>query len=304
MNSTRLRLALHTLTDQNSFNALHKLLCVCLVSLFAMINTAIADDGWRTLTPPHPLPEKEKSGTVHVNGVDIHYALYGTDNEEAVLLLHGGLSAAEDFGGQINALSRDYKVVALDSRGHGRSTDTDQPLSYQVMASDVIGVMDALQIQNASIVGFSDGGIIGIDLAINNPDRLNKVFAIGANYQTDGIRPTAFTDALIGAYVGHTAEQYAKISKTPDAWESFSAKVFAMWSDQPNYTDEQLRNISVPFVIAAGVYEEAIDETHTKRMAELIPNAKLLLIGNASHFAHWQQVDEVNSAIIEFLASD
>ena len=127
---------------------------------------------------------------------------------------------------------------------------------------------------------------------------------LGSENALDGIRPTAFTDALIGAYVGHTAEQYAKISKTPDAWESFSAKVFAMWSDQPNYTDEQLRNISVPFVIAAGVYEEAIDETHTKRMAELIPNAKLLLIGNASHFAHWQQVDEVNSAIIEFLASD
>ena len=97
------------------------------------------------------------------------------------------------------------------------------------------------------------------------------MFALGANYQTSGIRPTAFTDALIGAYVGHAAAQYAQISSTPDAWEAFSGKVFAMWGGQPAYTDEQLAGIGVPFVIAAGVYEEAIDEGHTKRMAELIP---------------------------------
>ena len=77
-----------------------------------------------------------------------------------------------------------------------------------------------------------------------------------------------------------------------------------MWGSQPAYTEMQLAGIAVPFLIAAGVYEEAIDEAHTKRMAELIPGAQLLLIDNASHFAHWQQPEVVNEAILAFLAAD
>ncbi len=284
--------------------ALQMFLALGVVLLFAAAGPATAGDGWRTLTPPQPLPAPEATGNVAVNGANIHYALYGSGNNDAVLLLHGGLGAAEDFGGQIDALAATYKVIAIDSRGHGRSTDDDQPYGYHLMASDVMGVMDSLGLDQAAIVGWSDGGNIGLDLAIHNPDRLTKVFALGANYQTSGIRPTAFHDALIGAYVGHAAAQYAQISPTPDAWEAFSGKVFAMWGGQPAYTDEQLASITVPFVIAAGVYEEAIDEAHTKRMAELIPGSQLLLIGNSSHFAHWQQVEAVNTALLEFLAAE
>ena len=284
--------------------ALQMFLALGVVLLFAAAGPATAGDGWRTLTPPQPLPAPEATGNVAVNGANIHYALYGSGNADAVLLLHGGLGAAEDFGGQIGALAATYKVIAIDSRGHGRSTDDEQPYGYHLMASDVMGVMDSLGLDQAAIVGWSDGGNIGLDLAINNPDRLIKVFALGANYQTSGLRPSAFTDALIGAYVGHAAAQYAQISATPDAWEAFSGKVFAMWGGQPAYTDEQLAGITVPFMIAAGVYEEAIDEAHTKRMAELIPGSQLLLIGNSSHFAHWQQVEAVNTAILEFLAAE
>ena len=259
-------------------------------------------ENWRTLTPPQPLPDPDSTGRVSVNGASIHYARYGTDNSEAVLLLHGGLGAAEDFGGQISALAAKYLVIAVDTRGHGRSTDDDQPFGYELLANDVTGVMDALDMDKAAIVGWSDGGNIGLHLAINDPGRLTRVFALGANYHTSAIRPSAFSDALVGAYVGHAAAQYARISPVPDAWEGFSGKVFAMWGCEPVFSKEQLAGISVPFLVAAGVYEEAIDEAHTRRMAELIPGAKLLLIENASHFAHWQQVEDVNSAILEFLA--
>ena len=268
-----------------------------------MAGSAHAGDGWRTLTPPRSLPAPESSSRIEVNGVNIHCLLYGSGNTETVLLLHGGLSAAEDFGGQIDALAEEYRVIAIDSRGHGRSTDDERAYGYHLMASDVMGAMDSLGIDKAAVVGWSDGGNIGLDLAINNPDRLTKVFALGANYQTSGIRPTAFQDALVGAYVGHAAAQYARISPTPDAWEAFSAKVVAMFGSQPVHTDEQLAGIAIPFMIAAGVYEEAIDEGHTKRMAELIPEARLLLIDNASHFAHWQQVEVVNKAILDFFAA-
>ena len=271
------------------------------VLLLAAAGSVPAGDGWRTLSTPPPLPAAESSGHVDVNGASIHYMLYGSGNADAVLLLHGGLGAAEDFGAQIEALAASYKVVAIDSRGHGRSTDDDQPYGYHLMASDVMGVMDSLGIERAAVVGWSDGGNIGLDMAINNPDRLTRVFALGANYQTSGVRPSVFNDALIGDFVGQAAAQYARISPTPDNFEAFSGKVFEMWGSQPAFTEEQLAGIDVPFVVAAGVYEEAIDEVHTKRMAELIPGAQLLLIDNASHFAHWQQPAAVNEAILAFL---
>ena len=261
-----------------------------------------AGDGWRTLTPPQPLPKAESTGRVDVNGASIYYALYGSKNADAVLLLHGGLGAIEDFGGQIGALAKKYKVIAIDSRGHGRSTDDAKPYGYHLMAGDVMGVMDKLGVKKAAIVGWSDGGNIGLDMAIDNPGRLTKLFALGANYLTSGVRPSAFKDAIIHAYVGHTAAQYARISSTPKDFKKFSGKVFKMWGGEPAFTEKQLAGIKVPTTIAAGVYEEAIDEAHTKKMASLIPGAKLLLIENASHFAHWQQVDAVNKAILAFLA--
>lgn len=272
--------------------------------LLAAAWSVAAGDGWRTLTPPQPMPPPESTGQVDVNGASIFYALYGSDNAEVVLLLHGGLGAGEDFGGQIGALAAKYKVVVIDSRGHGRSTDDDQPYGYHLMAGDVMGVMDSLGIAKAAVVGWSDGGNIGLDMAIHSPDRLTGLFALGANYQVTGVRPSAFNDALVHAYVGHAAAQYAGISPTPDAFKSFSAKVFGMWKTQPAFSDEQLAGITTPTVIAAGVYEEAIDEAHTKSLAALIPGAKLLLIDNSSHFAHWQQVEAVNSAILEFLAAE
>ena len=271
--------------------------------LFLAAPAMSAGDGWRTLSKPQPLPKAESTGRVDVNGASIYYAVYGSKNADAVLLLHGGLGAMEDFGGQIGPLAAKYKVIAIDSRGHGRSTDDDKPYGYHLMASDVMGVMDKLGVKKAAIVGWSDGGNIGIDMAIHNPGRLTKLFALGANYLTSGVRPTAFKDALIGAYVGHTAAQYAKISSTPKNFKAFSGKVFKMWGSQPAFTEKQLASIETPTMIAAGVYEEAIDEAHTKKMASLIPGAKLLLIGNSSHFAHWQQVDAVNKAILAFLAA-
>ena len=267
------------------------------------MNQPDCGDGWRVLKPPLPMPAPESSDSARVNGTELHYGFYGEAGNEPIILLHGGLGASEDFGGQIAALAAAYRVIAIDSRGHGRSRDDGQPYSYRQLAGDVIDVMDRLDIGKAAIVGWSDGGIIGIDLALSNPERLTRVVAIGANFNKSALRPTVFNDALIHAYVGHATEQYARISPTPDRWEEFSAKVFALWGSQPNYTEAEIAAISTPFLIAAGVYEEAIDETHTRRMVELMPNAQLCLFENASHFAPWQQPTEVNKAILGFLGS-
>ncbi len=121
--------------------------------------------------PPTPaLPTPELSGTAPVNGIRLWYAVYG--HGDPVILVHGGLANSDYWGLQIPVLARRYQVIVLDSRGHGRSTRTAAPIGYDAMASDVLALMDTLQVRKAALVGWSDGAIIGLDIAIHHPERL------------------------------------------------------------------------------------------------------------------------------------
>ena len=272
-----------------------------LLSVAILLTESASADNWRLLNPVSDLPRADAQRTENINGASIHFRIYGSDNLRTIVLLHGGLGAIEDFAGQIEALSADYRVIAIDSRGHGRSSDRDDPISYHQMALDVVGVMDHVGVEAATIVGWSDGGVIGLDLGINFPARINGLFLIGTYYSISGTRPSVSNDDLMAAYIRHAATQYQMISATPERFEEFSAKIFAMWSSEPVYSEEQVRSITAPTLVAHGAYEEAIEEGHARHMAELIPNARFWLIDNASHFAMWQQSEAVNAAIIEFV---
>ena len=134
---------------------------------------------WMTLPPTPSLPPPPVSGTAEVNGAAIWYAMYGSGLP--VVLLHGGLANSNYWGDQVPVLAQNYQVIVIDSRGHGRSTRGAPPYGYELMASDVLGVMDKLGIQKAAIVGWSDGAIIGLSLAMNHPDRVARLFAFAAN---------------------------------------------------------------------------------------------------------------------------
>ena len=245
-------------------------LIVLVVGMFVLAglaSSAGAEELWKTLPMPSPVPMAAKSGYVDTNGAQIYYAVFGSG--DPLILLHGGLGNADYWGNQIEPFSAKYKVITIDSRGHGRSTRDDQPYSYNLMASDVLAVMDHLSIKKASIVGWSDGGIIGLDIAINNPDRLVKLFAFGANYNPTALKPTLDTDPTFGAYIERAGVDYARLSKTPDKFDDFLAKISEMWSKEPNYTPEQLKGIKVPVAVADGEYDEAIKPEHTKEMAEV-----------------------------------
>ncbi len=276
-----------------------KMLAVVLVAIAISSSGAVAEELWKTLPKPLPAPTPKETGTVKVNGAEIYYAVYGSG--EPLILLHGGLGNTEYWGGQIAPLSKKYKVISIDSRGHGRSTRDDQPYSYHLMASDVLAVMDHLGIKKATIVGWSDGGIIGLDIAISNPDRLAKLFAFGANFNTSGIKPTVEKDPTFGAYVGMAAADYARLSKTPKAFDAFVGQISEMWHHQPDFKPEQLKTISVPVAVVVGEYDEAIKPEHTKEMASLIPNATLIILPNVSHFAMWQDPEAFNAAMLKYL---
>ena len=240
------------------------------------------------------------TGMAPVNDIQIYYEIHGDGTP--LILLHGGLGNADYWEKQIPALSRQYKLIVVDSRGHGRSTYSEQPINYSLMVSDVIALMDYLGIKKAHILGWSDGGIIGLDLAINHPDRLLKVIAYGANYNPSGVRADIGESKKFNSYIEQASEDYQKLSPTPKQWGAFLENISSMWSSEPNFTAEQLGSITVPMLILDGDNDEAIYTEHAKEMAALIPTATLTFIPGTGHFAMWEKPEEFTKVITEFLA--
>src|SRR5215207_3128923 len=134
-----------------------------------------------------PLAEWAPGQTATINGAVLYYEVHGDPNGQPVLLLHGGLGNTEEFRYLAPVLvAAGYRVVAMDSRGRGRSAWGDLPITYEQMAADALGMLDHLGIQKTDVVGWSDGGIIGLDLAIHHPERLDRVVAYGANFTPEG----------------------------------------------------------------------------------------------------------------------
>jgi len=258
---------------------------------------------WQTLPPTPALPEGTISRHLEVNGARIWYAEWGGQSKAApVLLLHGGFGNSNYFGRLIPVLlDHGYRVVAMDSRGHGRSTRSEAPYSYHLMAEEVIGLLDALKMQRVNVVGWSDGGIIGLDLALNHPDRLDRLFAFGANADVSGAKDGLDKNPVFAAYLQRVPGEYRSLSPTPDQWDSFSAAMLKMWETQPSFTAAQLRSINVPTTIADGEYDEAVRREHTEYMASTIPGARLVILPHVSHFAMLQNPAEFDAAVLAFL---
>ena len=129
--------------------------------------------------------DSTRSGYAPINGIQIWYAAYG--HGQPVILLHGGLGNSNYWGNQVPILAQHYRVIVMDSRGHGRSTRDNRSYSYDLMASDVLSLMDFLKIKKVAIIGWSDGAIVGLYIAIYHPERLTKLFAYAANSDPTGV---------------------------------------------------------------------------------------------------------------------
>jgi pimeloyl-ACP methyl ester carboxylesterase len=279
------------------------MLCGAAVVLCGAAFVAHAAQLWETLPPTPQLPPHTVGRHVEIGGARIWYAEWGKKSAlPPVLLLHGGFGNSNYFGHLIPVLvEHGYYVIAMDSRGHGRSTRSDAPMSYHLMAGDVIGLLDHLRITQVKLVGWSDGGCTGFDLALNHPDRVAGLFAFGANADVTGDREGFDKTAVFAAYLKRTPDEYRKLSPTPDQWDAFSAAVGKMWETLPAFTADQLRSIKVPTVIADGEYDEAIKQSHDRYMADTIPGARLEILPNVSHFAMLQNPAEFNAAVLDFL---
>jgi pimeloyl-ACP methyl ester carboxylesterase len=219
-----------------------------------------------------------------------------------VILLHGGLGHSGNWGYQVPALvERGYRAILIDSRGHGHSTRDPQPFSYQLMASDVLAVMDGLQLEKGSFVGWSDGACTALVLASMAPSRVTGVFFFACNMDPSGAKEDIeFTPALKRCISRHKKD-YQELSATPNQFDEFSNAVGLMQRTQPNYSKQDLAQIQVPVAIVLSEHDEFIKREHAEYLAHSIPNAQFINLPGVSHFAPLQRPELFNYAMLAFL---
>lgn len=246
-----------------------------------------------------PLPAAIEQGYVDNDGARIWYATYGSG--PVVILLHGGLGHSGNWGYQVPMLAdAGYCTVLIDSRGHGRSTRDARPYSYELMASDVHAVMEALRVEKAAIVGWSDGACTALTLARTFPARIAGVFFFACNMDPRGTKEFVSNPVIERCFSRH-AKDYAELSSTPDGFKAFVDAVSQMMKTQPNYTADDLASIQVPVAIVQSEHDEFIKPEHAEYLARSIPGAELILLPGVSHFAPLQRPDQFNETVHAFL---
>lgn len=245
------------------------------------------------------LPDHATTGTLRHDGAKLWYAQLGQG--PAVILLHGGLGNAGNWGYQIPALAAaGYRVIAMDTRGHGRSTTDGRPYHYRQLASDVLALMDHLALPAAALVGWSDGACTALELAMAAPERVRGVFFFACNVAPDGALPFVMTPVIGNCLTRHKAD-YAALSATPADFDAFMDAVGLMQRSEPNLSDADLAAVRVPVTVAHSTGDEFIRAEHASYLAATIPGATLVTLDGVSHFAPLQRPEVFNTAVLEFL---
>lgn len=221
------------------------------------------------------------------------------DKAETVVLLHGGLSNGDAMLETIGPpLRRTYRLTAFDRRGHGRTADTDEPFHYATMADETIAFLEHIG-GPAHLVGWSDGGIIGLIVALRRPDLVGRLVLIGANYHYDGVRHAEL--APDSPMIAMIATSYAE--RSPDGTDHFGEvvrKSMTLFATEPTMTTADIAAVSVPVLVLVGD-DDLIELAHTCSLYESIPGAQLAVVPGTSHALPAEQPAETARLVEQFL---
>jgi len=259
----------------------------------------VATKPWLTLPATPGLPKPSKQGLAKLGDVEIYFAQFGAGPH--VLMLHGGSASSNYWGHQVSALAGDFQVTVMDTRGHGRSPVSSPVFGYAQFAQDVIALLKYLGIPRTAVVGWSDGAITGIQLAMVEPGLLTGVFAFGANTDLHGLKPGGAKSPVFQQFSARCQKEYAALSPHPERWSTLQAGLVKMWRSEPSYSRQQLSGIGISVAVADGEYDEIIKTEHTKEIARSIPHDELVLMSDVSHFAMLQDPTQFNAYLTDFL---
>ncbi|MBN1466381.1 alpha/beta hydrolase [candidate division KSB1 bacterium] len=230
-----------------------------------------------------------------VNGVKMYYEIYGCG--ENVIVIHGNNDCIWDMRYQIRHFSSHYRVIAADSRGHGKSELGEGTLTYEQMADDWAALLDLLKIDSTFVIGWSDGGIIGLLLAIHHPQKVKKLAAMGANLQPD----TSAVHPWVVNWVKRQmqgVESMIAMNDTSKNW-ALMRQQLQLLEKQPHISLIDLHKISSPVLILAGD-SDVIREEHTVLIYQNIPQAQLCIFPGETHMAPVENPDLFNKVVHEF----
>lgn len=283
---------------------------VALVIIFGILWTLVVPDAFKEIAAFERWRTDNTRASAYVardpEGTRICWEEYGAASGPPVVVLHGAFGAIGTMAPQIRALAATHRVVAVDSRGHSKSTNTADKLTYEMMSDDVLAVMDVARIERADIVGWSDGGNIALDIARRYPERVRKVVAFGAVYDATGAKEqdiaqmrTAKPDD--GAFFPMRSS-FEKNNPNPETWPVFFQQVQTMLLTEPRWTVDDLRAIRAPVLLVNGEHDLVRIE-HATEMKNAIAGARLEIIAGAGHEAPLAQADKVNALMLAFLTA-
>jgi len=229
---------------------------------------------------------KEAGNYKKINGINLYYEIYGTG--KPLIFLHGNGGSIRGASARIEYFKKYYKVIAIDSRGHGKSIDTTtKQLTYVQMANDIKVLLDSLNIDSAFVQGQSDGGILGLLLAINFPGKISKLATYGANMFPG---KKAIFDEIDNL-----------ILDTLKATKNFNTKrLFSLMAYQPNITEKDLQKIKCPVLIMSGD-RDAIRLEHSIKIFHNIPNSNLFVMPGATHYGTVEKPELFDMVLLDFL---
>jgi len=255
---------------------------------------------------PAPQDTSVRSGHVTIDGARIYYERHGQGRP--VLLLHGGFSHIGRQKPLIDLLAPHYEVIAVDTRGHGRSTLGDRPLTYPLLAEDMAKLLDELGLGPVTVVGHSDGGLIGYILAAKHPTKVKALAANGANFRKagrGGMTPEinewikTITPAMVEGW-GEIRQSHEKLNPEAD-WARFVAAVKGLWQSETDLTEDDFRSIRCPVLISYGDSDTFVKLADIVWMYEQLPDAALYIAPAGQHGHHKDQIEAYGPILLRFL---
>lgn len=255
---------------------------------------------------------------LRINGMDLYSE--ATGEGPPILLLHGGFCSLESLRAQSDALAAERRVFAFERPGHGRSADVDGEYSYERGIADTLAYLDAQGLESVDVLGYSDGAIIGLLLALHHPERVRSLIAISAN-----LDPSAFTHSADAAALpvlgppvheaGHGAEtaeaaepkpdlerlHYNRLSPDgPDHADRVLAKLFRLWTEEPQIQASELGTVTAPTLVMSGD-RDTIRPDHSLLIAASIPGAQLCILPGATHGLVAERPELISAVVSGFL---
>ena len=259
-----------------------------------------------------------RTGSIDVDGLEIYHEIHG--DGPPLVLLHGAMGTIDVcFADLLPGLAEHHMVIAVELQGHGRTPDIDRPLTYPRLAADVAGLMAALGIAAADLVGYSMGGAVGLQLALDRPELVRRVIWYGGiNFDPAGLHPEMLADlrTVTVEQVAGTPwhDAYLAVAPDPAGWPRLVARIAEFDRTYTGWDPARLRGISVPTLLIAGDADLSRPE-HVVEMFRLfgggvlgdlhpLPAARLGIVPGASHVGVLAQTAVLQAMILPFLAAD